>query len=145
MNEYVSQEMAKTIIVQVRNIRKCNNCSMEEIGINNKEKLYTKFVTSRMLYGSETRCLCECESQRLTENRKCHGRSIYGIRQTDTTVLNPVMSPESEGGQIHLNVVIALDLHKLKVTQKADLLEQKYLTGSTSLLTSTTVLRHVVV
>ena len=28
-----------------------------------------------------------------------------GVVQTDTTVLNPVISPEAEGGQIHLNVV----------------------------------------
>ena len=29
-------------------------------------------------------------------------------RQTDSTVLNPVMSPEGEGGQIYFNVVTVL-------------------------------------
>ena len=29
-------------------------------------------------------------------------------RQTDTTVLNPVISPTAEGGQIHFNVVTVL-------------------------------------
>ena len=56
------------------------------------------------------------------------------VRQTDTTVLNPVISPEPEGGQIHLNVVKAFDLHKLKLIQKEDMLEQKYLIGNMHLL-----------
>ena len=56
--------------------------------------------------------------------------------QTDTTVLSLVIYPEPEGGQIHLNVVKAFDLHKLKLTQKEDLLEQeqKCLTRSIPLL-----------
>ena len=29
-------------------------------------------------------------------------------RQTDSTVLNPVIFPKAEGGHIHLNVVTAL-------------------------------------
>ena len=43
--------------------------------------------------------------------------------------------PEPVGGNIHLNDVKAFDLRKLKQTQKEDLLEQKYFTGSTQLLT----------
>ena len=65
-------------------------------------------------------------------------------RQTDTTVLNQVISPGNEGGQIHLNVVKAVDHHKIKLTKKEVMLEQKYLTGSMPLLTPTTVSSHVV-
>ena len=59
-------------------------------------------------------------------------------RLTDTTFLNPVISPEPQGDQIHLNVVKAFDLHKLKLTQKDDLLELKYYTGSMPLLSPKT-------
>ena len=65
-------------------------------------------------------------------------RAMCGVqlRQTDTTVLNLVVSQETEGGQIHLNVTKAFDLHKLKLTQKDDFLKHKYFTGSMPLLTT---------
>ena len=58
---------------------------------------------------------------------------MYTLLLTDTTVLNMVISPEPEGGQIHLNAVKGVDHHKLKLTQKEDLLEWKYITESTPL------------
>ena len=64
---------------------------------------------------------------------------------TETIVLNQVISPEAEGGQIHLNVVTVLCCKKIKLTQKQDLFEQKYFTGSMPLITPTTVLRHAAV
>ena len=60
---------------------------------------------------------------------------VVDDRQTDTIVLNPVISPEREGDRIHLNVVKDFDLEKLKLMQKLDLLEQKYFTWSMPLLT----------
>ena len=62
------------------------------------------------------------------------------FRHTDTTVFNPVISPKSEGGQIQINAVYNMIIKK---TDTEDLLEQKYFTGSMSLLTKTTALGHV--
>ena len=64
-----------------------------------------------------------------------HRTYVYIYIQTDTTVLNLVISPELECGQIHFNVVKAFDPHKFKLTQEEDLLEQKYFAGSMPLLT----------
>ena len=50
--------------------------------------------------------------------------------QTDTAVLSLVISSESEGGHIHLNVLKAFDLHMLRLTQKHVLFEQNYFTGN---------------
>ena len=41
--------------------------------------------------------------------QQCLGKQVslqkVSLPQTDTTVINPVISPEADGGQIHLNVV----------------------------------------
>ena len=42
--------------------------------------------------------------------------------------------PKTEGGQIHLVIVTLLRSHEIKLSQKEALLEQRYFTGSTSLL-----------
>ena len=52
---------------------------------------------------------------------------VHIFLQTDPTAFNPVIFTEPEGRQIHLGVVNAFDLHKLKLTQKEDLFERKYL------------------
>ena len=38
--------------------------------------------------------------------KRLHG--IVTVTQKDTTVLNPVMSQETEGGKVHLNIVTVL-------------------------------------
>ena len=40
------------------------------------------------------------------------------LHTPDTTVLSPVVSPESEGSQVHFDDVKAFGLHKLKLSQK---------------------------
>ena len=37
---------------------------------------------------------------------------------TDTSVLNVVMSPKNEGGQIFINFMQSYDLHEAQLTQK---------------------------
>ena len=45
-------------------------------------------------------------------------------RHTDTTVLNPLISPEAEVGQFHTK---SDDLQKIKLAQKEDLFEKNIL------------------
>ena len=61
---------------------------------------------------------------------------MFSHGSTDTTVLCPVISPETECSQIHRNAVKSYDLQKVRLTQKEDLLERKYFTESMPLLTS---------
>ena len=69
------------------------------------------------------------------------GQFIFNhpVRQTDTTVLYLVISPEREGGQIHLNVVKAFDLHKLKLTDKVDFFSRNILQGAFPYIPPTTL------
>ena len=65
-----------------------------------------------------------------------HGQLLFVVHDfTCTAFKHSTIVVRQHGGQIHLNVMIAFDLHKLKMIQEEDLLEQKYFTGSMPLLT----------
>ena len=61
------------------------------------------------------------------ESLNWNGGVIGDIIQTDTTALNPVISPEAEVGQIHLNVVIVLSSLKNSTDTKSGFVGAKVL------------------
>ena len=65
--------------------------------------------------------------------------------QSDTTVLNPVISPKLSVARFTSILEQSHDLHEILLNQKEALLDKKYSTGSIPLLTPAIALGHVAV
>ena len=74
-----------------------------------------------------------------------HQSKHLSVRQTDTTVLNPVISPKLRLARFTSALWQSHDHHEIGLTQKEALLEREYFTGACRSLHPTTAQRHVVV